>query len=122
MAEGVKNTVSMLSGKKEIYTLCAYEQTDNIETEINELCQKLDMKQKTIVFTDLLGGSVNLEITRNMMSNTVMIVAGFNLAVILECLYLSDEECNEQTLLGIINSAKEQMVLVNAALKKERGM
>lgn len=117
MAEGVKNTLSMLADKKNIYTLNAYDHSDDISKEINDLIEQLDPNQKTLIFTDLFGGSVNLEITRKMMSDKVMIIAGFNLAIILECLYLSDEDCNEQNLLNLIDQAKNQMVLVNIYFK-----
>ena len=117
MAEGVKNTLSMLADKKNIYTLNAYDHSDDISKEINDLIEQLDPNQKTLIFTDLFGGSVNLEITRKMMSDKVMIIAGFNLAIILECLYLSDEDCNEQNPLNLIDHAKNQMVLVNSYFK-----
>ena len=113
-----KNNLQFLSEKSDKYIdeLMDIGIIENPD-EINDLIEQLDPNQKTLIFTDLFGGSVNLEITRKMMSDKAMIIAGFNLAIILECLYLSDEDCNEQNLLNLIDQAKNQMVLVNSYFK-----
>ena len=120
MAQGTADTLRFLANRQDIKTINAYKDDRPIETIIDELVNVLDFKEKTLVFTDLLGGSVNQAIVLKLYKKGVYIIAGFNLALILECLSLSDEEINEDRLNEIIELARKEMVLVNTLIEKGR--
>ena len=120
MAQGTVDTLRFLANRQDIKTINAYKDDRPIETIIDELVNVLDFKKKTLVFTDLLGGSVNQAIVLKLYKKGVYIIAGFNLALILECLSLSDEEINEDRLNEIIELARKEMVLVNTLIEKGR--
>lgn len=118
MAKGTVDTIRLLANRHDLMAITAYEEDTSIDTLIDEVYERIDSTHKTIVFTDLLGGSVNQAVVRKLYMKGVYIIAGFNLALILECLNLKEEEVNEEKLNEIINCAQHEMVLVNSLLSK----
>ncbi len=87
LASGMKDAAVFISGCTDIKVLCCFCEDINdpleIQTEIKKLIK--NDSDEIIVFTDLLGGSVNRTITELLGSyNNLHIVTGINLAIILE--------------------------------------
>lgn len=118
LAQGTVDTIRLLANRQDVQAINAYETSKSLEDLINEVYQQIDPAQKTIIFTDLLGGSVNQAIVRQLYDKGVYIIAGFNLALILECLTLKEEEVTETKINEIIDCARNEMVLVNTLLSK----
>ena len=121
MASGIKNTLEVLTDRKEIYVLDAYVKEDDIESQMELL--KMWLKERkdgmTLIFTDLLAGSVNQRMTREFLRDKVYIITGFNLALLLECLMMDEETITRQSILQAIERAKDEIVFVNELLNKE---
>ncbi len=94
-----------------------------VEDEENaSFCEKLKCLENDdvcLVFTDILGGSVTREVAKVVDLKRVFVIAGFNLALILELMTTNQEEISKEHVQSIISEARNQMVLVNDLLIKE---
>lgn len=123
MASGTKSTLEIISQKKDIYVLDAYVEGDDFEEKLQKLkvWLKMQRSQVTLIFTDLLAGSVNQRITKEFLNHHTFIIAGYNLAVLLECVMLNDEQINTDSLNEIAKRAKNEIVLVNKLFENQKG-
>ena len=123
MALGTKNTLEIISQKNDVYVMSAYVDNDDLEAEVKKLSLWLQThgSQKTLIFTDLLAGSVNQRITKEFLNDHTFIIAGYNLAVLLECIMLNDEQISITVLNEIVERSKNEIVLVNSLFNDMKG-
>ncbi|MET1247394.1 PTS N-acetylglucosamine transporter subunit IIBC [Sporolactobacillus sp. STCC-11] len=115
MAEGVKDTLNYITGGQgNIYALSAYLKNIPIQEEIEELVKEIKEEDEVVIFTDLLGGSVNQAFSRYINRPHVHVITGMNLPVIMSLVlnpepgYLTADQIHTA-----LNEAKEQLVYVN---------
>lgn len=118
MASGIKNTIEMLTGKKEdVYTIDAYiENQDFVET----LQKLLDLfKDEYIyVFTDIVSGSVNQAVSGFLDRYRIHLITGINLPVILELVF-RNEELSDEEISAIVEEARRHLIYVNRLCDNE---
>ena len=96
MAEGMKNTIELFAGHNDnVSYISAYtKKNDDLNETIDKLFDTFADDDKVIIFTDLMGGSVNQRLTVKAQTNkNVFIIYGFNLPVVIEAI-LSKEDVN----------------------------
>lgn len=85
MAIGIKDTVEMIAGKQsDLYAYSAY--SDGIDSVKNIIREQIlnSVEDKIFVLTDILGGSVNREITELLQEfPQIILITGMNLPLIL---------------------------------------
>jgi len=114
-AKGVKSALDMIAGEMENMSLIqAYlDESRPVEEELADVLATLSETDELVIFTDLLGGSVNNIMLRNALRDNVHIVSGFNLPLLIE-IALSDADIPvTEVIEDAINNAKGQMVYVN---------
>jgi mannose/fructose-specific phosphotransferase system component IIA len=114
-AAGVKSSLDIIIGEMEhVYLIQAY-LNDNIsvEDELTSILNTITDADELIIFTDLLGGSVNNIMLRNALRENVHIVSGFNLPLLIEVLLGDVDTPVIEIIESAITNAKEQMVYVN---------
>ena len=117
MASGVVNTLSLFTDCNDIRYLNAYVDESDYTQQIVDFINQIDETETAIIFTDIIGGSVNQkEVAMNHRKN-VKIITGFNLALILEII-MSDATQDEQIEV-IIEQAREQMKLIKLDLLQD---
>lgn len=119
-AEGLANATKKLVGEKGINVICAYLD----DTPINEQLKRIfDEKQdeEWIVFTDILGGSVNQEMIKNYMGDNVHIVAGANLDSVLRLIQIDSCKDIQEQIQSVLNDSRERMVFVNRMIEIGQG-
>lgn len=113
MSKGTFETMRMLGvNKKNVSYITAYENDTDFDQQIKEYLSSRS-NVKCVVFTDLLGGSVNTKLAEYLHSN-IHLIAGFNLPLLLEMVFL--EEINEEIVRNCISTAKDSIVYVNDLL------
>lgn len=113
MSKGTFETMRMLGvNRKNISYITAYENDTDFEQQIKEYLSNHG-NDKCVVFTDLLGGSVNTKLVE-FLNSDIYLIAGFNLPLLLEMVFL--EEINEDIVRNCILTAKESIVYVNDLL------
>ncbi|QAA21764.1 PTS sugar transporter subunit IIA [Sporolactobacillus terrae] len=112
LADGVKSSLSILVGNTDsIRFINAYVTKEDIDESLNTFFSSVSEDDEVIIFTDLLGGSVNQKVTLRAQKHHAFIIAGFNLPIILEVLFLP-EPITKETLNQKIETCRQAMVLV----------
>ena len=117
MASGVVNTLSLFTDCNDIRYLNAYVDESDYTQQIVDFINQIDETETSIIFTDIIGGSVNQKVVAMNHRKNVKIITGFNLALILEII-MSDATQDEQIEV-IIEQAREQMKLIKLDLLQD---
>ncbi|MCQ2011436.1 MAG: PTS fructose transporter subunit IIA [Sporolactobacillus sp.] len=111
-ADGVKSSLSILVGKTDSITfLNAYVNKEDVDETIDRFFADAAEDDELIIFTDLLGGSVNQKVTLRAQKHHAFIIAGFNLPIILEVL-LASAPITKELLNQKLEECRKAMVLV----------
>ncbi|WP_141432601.1 PTS sugar transporter subunit IIA [Bacillus sp. 03113] len=115
MAEGIKDTLNYITGGHgNVHALSAYLNNTPIQEEIEELLKDVKEEDEVLVFTDLLGGSVNQAFFPYTSRPHFHVISGMNLPVIMPLvLELNDQYLTADKIHFALNEAKEQLVYVN---------
>ena len=111
LADGVKDNLALFIDVNDVEVINAYVDgddgtwLDDVDGFVNE-CGEDEVR---VIFTDILGGSVNQKILERNKCSNVKVIAGFNIALILE-VYLSGLKTDEE-IEKAIESARAQMQL-----------
>ncbi len=122
MASGIRYTAELIVGKMPgLTTIDAYvESDDNIEEKFRDYFKEHE-GERIIVFTDMMGGSVNQKLMEYAKNDNVTLVTGTNLPVLLPVLLAGDDVTEEEIAGYIEESRKElQLVSVKAAAEKKQ--
>mgnify|MGYP000482502944 FL=1 len=118
---GIRYTAELIVGQlAEITTIDAYvTPEDNVEEQFKEFFEK-HKEDRIIVFTDLMGGSVNQKLMEYAKQDNVTLVTGTNLPVLMQVM-LADDDVSEEEIETYIEEARGelQMVQMHAKPKKE---
>ena len=116
MASGIKSTVELLIGQMaEITTIDAYVNPDvDIVQQMKEFFENKKEGEQVFVFTDLQGGSVNQKLISYSENPEVILITGFNLAILLSVIMAGDKVTQEEVE-GYINEAREQLKVISLA-------
>ncbi|MDB2109344.1 PTS sugar transporter subunit IIA [Clostridium paraputrificum] len=121
LADGVKSSINILCGEKsEVTYLNAYVEDGDIKENVKDFFNEYKPEDEVIVFTDLYGGSVNQICAEYINKENVHLIAGFNLALVLELLY-KDEPLTNEIIRKEVENARNQLVYVNDIELKEEG-
>ncbi len=115
MAEGMKNTIELFAGQnKNVSYISAYtKKNDDLNETIDKLFDSFNEDDKVIIFTDLMGGSVNQRFTvKAQNNNNVFIIYGFNLPIVIEAI-LSNEDVTKDYLKKLVDVGKNSIGLVD---------
>lgn len=120
MAEGLKDTLQYIgSSLDHIEAVCAYMDNIPVEQQLKNAIGKIDKNDEYIIFTDMLGGSVNQEAIKYLQYPNVYIITGMSLPIVLSIvLSLSSyDKVDETVIRSAIEDAKQQTVFVNDVVR-----
>lgn len=115
LATGMKDTIEyLIPSIGKIDVIAAYINNEPIEDEISKLLESYPVDEKVLIFTDLLGGSVNQTFIRYMSKRNLILVTGMNLPIIMTLLLsIESEDLSEDLIRKSIDEAKNQLLFVN---------
>ena len=118
MASGIRYTVELIVGKMEgIETIDAYvTPEDNVEEKFKEYFRKHE-QDRVIVFTDLMGGSVNQKLMEYSKRENVTLITGTNLPVLMQVM-LADDDVTDDEIQEYIEDARSELQMVCLEEKK----
>ncbi|SRR5699024_5506147 len=119
LADGMGDTLKYLvPSLTDIETISAYLDNEPIDSAVEAALGHCQDTEDVVVFTDLLGGSVNQEFVRQLKPN-VHVIAGMNLPIIMTLLLqLENQPLSEELITQSIEEAKNQIIYVNQFLKE----
>ena len=121
LADGIKNTVGILTGKEGCITcIDAYVDESDYTPQLQNFIDGVGPQDEAVIFTDLYGGSVNQKVVQLKPAGkaNLFLITGFNLPVVLEVL-LSEEELTGEILDEIVGRSASQ--LMRLPKKKKAG-
>lgn len=119
-AGGMRSALELITGAVSgVVVLQAYvEENKSVEEELAELLRDGD---EWVVFTDLLGGSITNQVLRTAaelgVTESVHIVAGMNLPLVIEVVMADPETPVKEVLADAIGMARDQIVYVNQLIR-----
>lgn len=115
LAEGLKKATVFFTGMGEdIETICAYEDTqDSPRPEIDRFFNSVQPEDTVVVFTDLMGGSVNQIIMEKLLTRKFHLITDPNLSVVMAVATLGEEEITPETIRESIELCRDQMKYMN---------
>lgn len=114
MAEGIVHSVSIFAGdQQEVQFICAYVDNTPLEKTIAEYFEKQKPETEIIVFTDLLGGSVNRAFLPYMKREHTHVIAGVHLAVVLEFILKPDDYLTSKEVEEVLENSKQSIAYMN---------
>lgn len=91
MASGVKNTLDILLGNSDKLTAYdAYVDDSSIHEVIDDFLEKVEDEETVLFLSDIYGGSVNQVMTQKAVRSNTYLVAGVNLAFVLDIMLKDD--------------------------------
>ncbi|MFV0479066.1 MAG: PTS sugar transporter subunit IIA [Anaerorhabdus sp.] len=111
LASGVKSSLNILLGNSDKVTVFdAYLDDRNVAAEVEKFYETVSEYEEVLLLSDLYGGSVNQVLFACLQRENTRLVAGVNLAFVLEVAIreaISDEELSE-----IVNQSREMLRIV----------
>ena len=115
-APGLASAIAMVAGDQPAFTVVPFEGDqaasygEDLRAAITAMREECD---GVLVFTDLLGGSINNSAVSVLMRHrNVFVVAGINLTLLLEFL-LCEEATTEAAIIYATSAARESIVFIN---------
>lgn len=121
LAKGMQNTLEMIAGK--LGNLQAYEAyTENSDDRfIAEIKKSVEASENetVVIVTDVLGGSVNNEMTQLLATHdNVYLISGMNFPLLIT-LATQVREVTKEDILAAIEAGKQGIVLVNDLIAED---
>lgn len=115
LSEGILSALKLLIGEGyNIDIIAAYVDDIPLDVKFQDIFNKYDEDSSTLIFTDILGGSINQYFLRQIIEGLdIHVITGINLALILELVLKLECTIDEQTIMETIETAREQMLYVN---------
>lgn len=115
LAKGFKDTLEYIAPSTvEIIDINAYMDDTPLQTEVDDVLKQFNETEQILIFTDLLGGSVNQEFANRMSEYNIELISGVSLPIILTLmLKLNGNEITSNEIRQAIEEAKSQIVYVN---------
>lgn len=113
-AEGILNSVALIMGEqKEVRPFCAFvDQGVNLDDQVDGLLSEIPADDEILVIADLMGGSVCNEFIRRLDRPGLHILAGLNLAMLLEIIANGDLPIDE-VVDNAVELSRESIVYCN---------
>ncbi|MBS7576737.1 MULTISPECIES: PTS N-acetylglucosamine transporter subunit IIBC [unclassified Enterococcus] len=120
-ADGLKDTLEYIApNTAEVVAISAYLTNVPIQDEINQVLADIDDNCEVIVFTDLLGGSVNQNFYQFIELPHFHLITGMNLPVVMSIiLALTDDYLSAETIRLAVDEAQAQLIYVNDFVKAQ---
>lgn len=113
LAAGMKNSLEMIAGAQpQVVALCAYtDEVPDLGMALKAIIEKLGPEDELVLVTDVLGGSVNTEVSQFRDLPRVYVVTGMNLGLVLS-LALGDGDDAEAVIDECLVNARAQMLRI----------
>lgn len=113
LASGFRSSLEVLLGSAEKVTIFdAYLDDSNFESILISYLEKQSKEDQILLLSDLYGGSVNQIMARYTYEESVLLIAGVNLAFVLEIVAQGDNHISKNDLNEIIKNSREALKLV----------
>lgn len=112
LADGIKSSIEILCGERDDITyINAYVGDENIDEEIEKFFTNLKLEDQAVVFTDIIGGSVNQKLVKYNDRKNLFLISGFNLAIVLELIFMQ-EHLNDENIEKLVDKCRNELAYI----------
>ncbi|WP_444812570.1 PTS sugar transporter subunit IIA [Streptococcus canis] len=124
LASGLQSSIDILAGMGQALEIIdAYVDDSDYTSQIDDFVAGVAADEQGLIFTDLLGGSVNQKMVTAVMASgkdNIFLITNSNLATLLSLVFLNpDEALTKDQLVTVINESQVQLVDLSPATDSE---
>ncbi|MCB2829365.1 PTS sugar transporter subunit IIA [Streptococcus dysgalactiae] len=124
LASGLQSSIDILAGMgQSLEIIDAYVDDSDYTSQIDDFIAGVAADEQGLIFTDLLGGSVNQKMVTAVMAsgkNNIFLITNSNLATLLSVMFLNpDEALTKDEIVTVINESQVQLVDLSPATDSE---
>lgn len=124
LASGLQSSIDILAGMgQSLEIIDAYVDDSDYTSQIDDFIAGVAADEQGLIFTDLLGGSVNQKMVTDVMASgkdNIFLITNSNLATLLSVMFLNpDEALTKDKIVTVINESQVQLVDLSPATDSE---
>lgn len=124
LASGLQSSIDILAGMGQALEIMdAYVDDSDYTSQIDDFVAGVAADEQGLIFTDLLGGSVNQKMVTAVMASgkdNIFLITNSNLATLLSLVFLNpDEALTKDQIVTVINESQVQLVDLSPATDSE---
>ncbi|MCB2837175.1 PTS mannose transporter subunit IIA [Streptococcus dysgalactiae subsp. dysgalactiae] len=124
LASGLQSSIDILAGMgQSLEIIDAYVDDSDYTSQIDDFIAGVAADEQGLIFTDLLGGSVNQKMVTAVMASgkdNIFLITNSNLATLLSVMFLNpDEALTKDEIVTAINDSQVQLVDLSHATDSE---
>lgn len=124
LASGLQSSIDILAGiGQSLEIIDAYVDDSDYTSQIDDFIAGVAADEQGLIFTDLLGGSVNQKMVTAVMASgkdNIFLITNSNLATLLSVMFLNpDEALTKDKIVTVINESQVQLVDLSPATDSE---
>ncbi|MCB2832953.1 PTS sugar transporter subunit IIA [Streptococcus dysgalactiae] len=124
LASGLQSSIDILAGMgQSLEIIDAYVDDSDYTSQIDDFIAGVAADEQGLIFTDLLGGSVNQKMVTAVMASgkdNIFLITNSNLATLLSVIFLNpDEALTKDKIVTVINESQVQLVDLSPATDSE---
>lgn len=124
LASGLQSSIDILAGMgQSLEIIDAYVDDSDYTSQIDDFIAGVAADEQGLIFTDLLGGSVNQKMVTAVMASgkdNIFLITNSNLATLLSVMFLNpDEALTKDEIVTVINESQVQLVDLSHATDSE---
>lgn len=124
LASGLQSSIVILAGMgQSLEIIDAYVDDSDYTSQIDDFIAGVAADEQGLIFTDLLGGSVNQKMVTAVMASgkdNIFLITNSNLATLLSVMFLNpDEALTKDKIVTVINESQVQLVDLSPATDSE---
>ncbi|MDO5365763.1 PTS sugar transporter subunit IIA [Streptococcus dysgalactiae] len=124
LASGLQSSIDILAGMgQSLEIIDAYVDDSDYTSQIDDFIAGVAADEQGLIFTDLLGGSVNQKMVTAVMASgkdNIFLITNSNLATLLSVMFLNpDEALTKDEIVTVINESQVQLVDLSPATDSE---
>jgi mannose/fructose-specific phosphotransferase system component IIA len=118
LASGFKDALNIITGKIDNITVInAFSQEENPKEAIKQFMEQITKDDELIVFTDLMGGSVNQIILQYLEEYEFHLITGINLGLL--CQLILSDTITRETIIEAVDEARLEIKYVNKEIEHQ---
>lgn len=123
LAKGMKNTVEMIAGNQDnLEAYEAYKNGTSDDSFIGDIKNSLDKvgDERAVIITDVLGGSVNNEMTQLLKDHqNLTVLTGMNLPLVITLVTTADSGLTQESIEEAINEGQKGVLSINKLMTED---
>ena len=113
-AKGLVETVRYFTGERQdLEFMCLYLDDKDPDLEIKKYIDLQKQEDEIIIFTELLGGSVNAKFIKYIDRPHTHVITGSNVAIVLEMLFLPEGYLENSLIEAMVKNSKDSIQYMN---------